>query len=251
MRNLLRAGAVLGRLRFMLASAPPRRVWWSGAARFRQQTPHPAKAPPPMGLINGSITYKKYRTADDLPKDFRESAGRNLAKHSFREIDPKKNPEMSIGWVNPLNPTDSNLSLEKVLMGKYVVLGMRRDKKSLPAAILKAQVSDAIRATLRERRAKKLPREEMAGLRETVKERLLAQVSATIALYEAVWDYEAGEVYFSSQAQKAAIEFADLFEETFGIPLEDVNLVTRAEAYIHDKGLDVELSTLERSHFGS
>lgn len=204
-----------------------------------------------MGLINGSITYKKFRLTDDLPKDFNETAGRSLARNAFREIDPKKNPEMSIGWVNPLNPTDSSLTLEKVLMGKYVVLGLRRDKKSLPAAILKAQVSDAIRATLRERRAKKLPREEMAGLRETVKERLLAQVSATITLYEAVWEFEAGDVYFSSQAQKAATDFADIFEETFGIALEEENLVTRAEGYIHAKGLNVELSQLERSHFGA
>ncbi len=62
----------------------------------------------PLGLINGSITYKLYRIDDKLPKDLKDTMSTNLAKFA-REINPKTNPEMSIGWVNVFNPIDTNL----------------------------------------------------------------------------------------------------------------------------------------------
>jgi hypothetical protein len=65
-----------------------------------------------------------------------------------------------------------------------------------------------------------------------------------------VWNYETGEVFFSAQAAKPAAEFAELFEETFKLSLEEINLVTRTENYIVDKGLGLELIDLEPSNFG-
>ena len=42
---------------------------------------------------------------------------------------------------------------------------------------------------------------------------MLAAVSPTTNLYEAVWNFETQDVYFSAQAGKIAVEFAELFEE--------------------------------------
>ena len=210
----------------------------------------PARNNDPMPLINGSVSYRKFALGDDLPKDFDQKLPTSLQRHAFREIDPRKNPEMSIGWVNALNPMDTALTVEKVLRGKYVVLGLRRDKKSLSGALLKARVNEAIRAALRERRTRKISREEIAGLRDTVKTEMLSHVSAATSLYEMLWNYEDGDVYFSCQAEKTCIEFMDIFEETFGVALVDVNLVARAERFIERTGMSVEIETLDPSHFG-
>ena len=78
---------------------------------------------------------------------------------------------MSIGWVNVFNPIDTNLTIEKVMQGKYIILGIRKDRKSLPAALLKAQLNEALRAQLRERRGKKLSREEVARSRRRSRNR--------------------------------------------------------------------------------
>ncbi len=118
------------------------------------------------------------------------------------------------------------------MQGKYIILGRRKDRKSLPAALLKAKLNEALRAQLRERRGKELSREEVASLKETVKEQMLAAVSPTTNLYEAVWNFETQDVYFSAQAGKIAVEFAELFEETFGLSLTEVTLPARAEAYV-------------------
>lgn len=204
-----------------------------------------------MALLSGTFTYRKYRLTEELPKNFKEALVQNLPRHAFREIQPQRNPESSVGWVNAFDPMDTHLGLEKVLFGKYILLGMRWDRKSIPAALLKVQLSSALKSQLRERKGRKLSREESVALRDTIREKMLAAVSPTTNLFEMVWNYETQEVYFSSVAGKATIQFAELFEETFKMPLEEQNLVTMTESYIERHGLGLELVDLEPANFGS
>ncbi|MCX7019875.1 MAG: recombination-associated protein RdgC [bacterium] len=203
-----------------------------------------------MGLINGSVTYTKFRVEEKLPKDFTDSLNTQLARHAFRDIDPKKNPEYSIGWVNAFNPLDTHLKIEKTLFGKYLVLGMRIDRKRLPPALLKARLTNAMRALAREKRVRKLSREDITGLKETLRAEMLASAGALTALFDAAWNYEAGEVYFSSASRKASEDFAELFGQTFELTLTAQNLVARAERIIDDIGSDAELATMQPAHFG-
>lgn len=204
-----------------------------------------------MALLSGTLTYKKFRITEELPKNFKESLVQNLPRHAFREIAPQRNPEYSIGWINAFDPMDTLLGLDKVLFGKYILLGIRRDKKSLSGPMLKAQLSAAIKAQLRERKGRKLSREESASLRDTIREKMLADISPATAFFEVVWNYETQEVFFSSLAAKACTEFAELFEETFKLPLEEQNLVSMTEAYIEQHGLGLELIDLEPANFGN
>lgn len=204
-----------------------------------------------MALLSGTFTYKKYRVTEELPKSFKEALVQNLPRNAFREIQPQRNPEFSVGWVNAFDPMDTHLGLEKVLFGKYILLGMRWDKKSIPAVLLKAQLSSALKAQVRERKGRKLSREESLSLRDTIREKMLAAVSPSTNLFEMVWNYETQEVYFSSLSGKATIQFAELFEETFKMPLEEQNLVSMTENYIERHGLGLDLIDLEASNFGS
>jgi DNA recombination-dependent growth factor C len=202
-----------------------------------------------MALLSGTFTFKKFKIIDELPGNFKETLVQNLPRHSFREISPQTNPELSIGWVNAFQPIDTRLTLEKALFGKYILLGLRRDKKNVAAALLRAQVSEAVRAQLRERRGKKLSREDVNTLRDTVREKMLAAVSPSTNFYEMVWNYETQEVYFSAQGGKAVDEFVELFEETFKLALEETNLASRTERYIEEKGLSLELIDIEPARF--
>jgi DNA recombination-dependent growth factor C len=188
---------------------------------------------------------------DDIPREFQQDLAKNLARFAFQEINPQTNPEYSIGWVPPFDPLEGNLAVEKVVLGKYILLGIRRDKKSISAPMLKAQISEALRAKRRERNGRKLSKEETNEVREQVKDKMIRSVSPVTNFYEMAWNYETGEIYFSSQAAKSATEFAELFEETFKLSLEDMNLVARTEDYIARKGLGLELIDLEPSNFGA
>lgn len=203
-----------------------------------------------MALFSGNFSYRKFRIVDDIPSDFQQNLPKNLARYAFREINPQTNPELSFGWVQPFDPLDAALPLEKVVLGKYILLGIRRDKKNISMPMLKAQISEAMRAKRSERSGRKLSREEINELREFVKDKLLASITPITNFYEMVWNYETGEVYFSAQSAKAATEFAELFEETFKLSLEEINLVSRTETYIEQKNLGIELIDLEPTNFG-
>lgn len=204
-----------------------------------------------MGLFSGSFTFRKFRVVDDIPGDFQQTLAQNLARYAFREINPQTNPEYSIGWVPPFDPLDGNLAVEKVVLGKYILLGLRRDKKSISAPMLKAQIGEALRAKRQERSGRKLSKEEINEVRELVKDRMIRSVSPVTNFFEMAWNFETGEVYFSSQATKAATEFAELFEETFKLGLEEMNLVARTEDFIFRKGIGLELVDLEATNFGA
>ncbi len=203
-----------------------------------------------MGLFHGTFTYRKFRITDDIPKDFQQNLAQSLARFAFREINPQTNPEYSIGWVQPFDPLDAKLTVEKVVLGKYILLGIRRDKKNVSMPMLKAQITEAIKAKRSERNGRKLSKEELNELRELTKDKLLNSVTPITSFYEMMWNYETGEVYFSAQAAKPAAEFAELFEETFKLPMEEINLVSRTENYIGEKGLGLELIDLEPANFG-
>ena len=203
-----------------------------------------------MSLFSGTFTYRKFRLADDIPSDFQQNLAKSLQRFAFREINPQTNPEYSIGWVQPFEPLESTLPVEKVVLGKYILLGIRRDKKNVSMPMLKAQINDAIRAKRRERSGKKLSKEEINETRDFVKDKLLASISPVTNFYEMMWNYESGEVFFSAQATKPAAEFAELFEETFKLSLEEINLVTRTESYIAHHNLGLELIDIEPTNFG-
>ncbi len=202
-----------------------------------------------MGILSGSVTYKKFRVEGKPDRSFQQNLALSLKRHAFREIDPKVNAEQSIGWINPYNPLDANLTVERVLIGSYLILGMRRDRKMISNAILKARLSDAMRAAAREKKLKKLPREQIFAMRETIREQLLASVSPQTALYDMAWNYETGTVYLSTQSRNTCVEFSELFEESFELSLTEMNLVSRTEDALLRLGVDAELSSLEPVHF--
>lgn len=204
-----------------------------------------------MGIINGSVTYRKFLVDEELPKDFKELLEHQLPRHRFREIDPKTNPELSIGWVNAFNPLDTNLGTEKIVFGKYLILGIRKDKKTIAGPLLKAQLNEAVKAQVRERKGRKLSRAEVAELKDNVKQALLARLTPSTTLFEMVWNYETQEVLFSSQSAAAGVELADLFQETFQLTLVETSLATRTERYINDTGVNMDLAAVEPAHFGA
>lgn len=204
-----------------------------------------------MALLSGTITYRKYRILDEVPRDFKERMVQRLPRHCFREINPETNPERSLGWVNPFSPLDAVLNLEKVLFGKYILLGLRKDEKRVPPPLLKARLTEAMKHAAKDRKGRRLGRDEIAALKETVKMKALGETSPVSTFQEAVWDYETQEVYFSSQATKPNIEFSELFEETFELALEDQNLVVRTERNILENGLQVELDDLDAANFAA
>src|SRR5690606_10947731 len=132
--------------------------------------------------------FKKFRVVDEIPKEFQQNLAKSLERFAFRDINPQTNPEFSIGWVQPFDPLEPGLPVEKVVLGKYILLGIRRDKKNISLPMLKAQINEAIRAKRRERSGRKLSKEEINETRDFVKDKMLASVTPVTNFYEMVWN---------------------------------------------------------------
>ncbi len=204
-----------------------------------------------MGLISGTVTYRKFRITDSIPKGFHEKLGLGLQRHAFREINPNSNPEQSVGWVNPSDPFDSDLTLDKVLIGDWILLGMRWDRKTVPTLLLKSRMAEKIRSTLSERRQRKLSREEVQQIRQSVKDALLSTVAPNTAVYDVLWNLKTGAVFLSAHATRVVDQFVDLFEETTSLGLEEITLVSRTEDFCDREGVECDLENLEETIFVS
>ncbi|MCX7625038.1 MAG: recombination-associated protein RdgC [Candidatus Sumerlaeaceae bacterium] len=204
-----------------------------------------------MGLINGSATYKRFQITDQLPKGFHERLVSGLLRYAFREIDPKTNSEQSVGWVNAVDPFDTDLSLDKILVADWIMLGIRWDRKSVPALLLKSKIAEKIRLTLAERRMRKLSREEIAQIRQAVKDSLLATLAPSTAVFEVLWNIRSNSVYLSTHASRVADYFVDLFEETTGLAIVEETLVSRVEDFCERQGMDFELESVDETSFVS
>jgi hypothetical protein len=173
-----------------------------------------------------------------------------MAGHAFRDIDPNKNLELSYGWVQAMDPGERITSLDQLVVGRYIVATVRRDSKAVTPALLKLEIRKALSAAARDKRSgRNLSREQVQDIRVAVRNKLLLAATPTTALFEMVWNYESGDVWYSTTASKPITEFVDLFEQTFGVFIEKVTAYTRADQYATRERLDVDLDGLERTVF--
>lgn len=204
-----------------------------------------------MGLINGAATYTRFTVIERIPDDFQANANARLQRFMFRNIDPKVNAEKSVGWVHYENPMHTRFHFENTIIGEFIVLAMRIDRKAITPIMFKAQIQQQMSQWAQDpkNKGKKISREELNKLRDEIKSQMLAVVPPQTTVMEMVWNFSAGIVYFSSQSRKAIEEFVDLFGTTFELTLNELDLVTRTEDFLDRSALDVVFEDLRPSRF--
>ncbi|MBN1867282.1 recombination-associated protein RdgC [Candidatus Sumerlaeota bacterium] len=189
-----------------------------------------------MPLSTGAVTCRAYTVAEPPQGDFLSGLARDLQRHAFQPVQAARGQMRSIGWVNPRNILDIKLSPEKVRFEDYVVLGMRVDKVTVNARLLKAHYAEEATRVLREHRKKVLGREERAALLEKVRLELAARQTPSTSLYEMAWNVRTHRVYFSATSQALNLEFCDLFSDTFHAGLTPLFPFLRAERKCKSEG---------------
>ncbi|NQU43696.1 recombination-associated protein RdgC [bacterium] len=199
-----------------------------------------------MSLISGAISARVYRVEEPPARDALHELGKDLKRYAFQPVRVDRSPR-SMGWVSPRNLLDTDLAIEKVLFEDFVVLGLRLDKVTVNAKLLKAYYQQAVQKLLKDQQRKQLSRDERAALMERTKIDLMAQQSPTTSLYEMAWNLTSHHVYFSATSTALNTEFADLFQETFHTGLTPLFPYLRAEPKAQKEGLAEALMQLEPS----
>ncbi|HBA86918.1 MAG TPA: exonuclease [Geobacter sp.] len=188
-----------------------------------------------MGILANTVSVCHFKVQGELPKEeIYTWATKQLAANRFNPID-QGTEELSLGWVHLDDPKTSEFdSPATCCRDHYLMFTLRRDKRSVPSAILKAHLEKAQDEFLAENPGfTKVPKQKKEDLKEAVHAMLLSQTLPTPATYDAVWDTQNGILTFSSLSPKVIELFEDHFKKTFeGLRVSAFHPYARAESVL-------------------
>ena len=130
--------------------------------------------------------------------------------------------------------------------GNYVTFSLRLDTRRIPPAIIKKQLSLALKAEKEKMQAqgkKFISRERKKELKEQVLLRLRQRFLPTPAEFNVVWEPDRNEVWFASTQGKMIDLFMEAFLNTIDLHLEQIEPYSLAEGLLDD----VEMGKLDSS----
>lgn len=171
-----------------------------------------------MGLLSSKVSITRYRVEGTIESSTLETVRRGLEANVIGDIDEDAS-EIAMGWTSFESPFRPRFSDASFSIGDYFVFSLRIDKKSVPPKILKKHIERETAKRLGETEREYLTKIEKQELKEAVTQVLLKRIPATPNVYDLIWQYEAGAVWFFSN-QKAANEALEtLFAQSFRLTL--------------------------------
>ena len=203
-----------------------------------------------MPALSGSLTYARLFVEGALPDDFRERFGAAIQLRAMRPLEADDEALERSGWCAIGDPFELDLSYERVFYNDYVNLGLRTDRWSIPAALVRTHLKEAEALYLEKKKRARLSKHERAELKELVLRRLRKQSVPQVRAVDVSWSLGEGIVRYFSHSPRAIAGLLDLFGKTFTglklVPEAPYTLATRLglseaeqEAWDHLEPIDL------------
>ncbi|MBJ6726882.1 recombination-associated protein RdgC [Geomesophilobacter sediminis] len=191
-----------------------------------------------MGILANTVSICHFQVQGELPakEELYSWTLNRLAGNRFNPID-QGSEELSVGWVHLDDPRSSEFDTPAACWrDHYLMFTLRRDRRAVPSAILKAHLDREYERWLGENPGyAKVPKQEKETLKEAVHATLLSQTLPTPSTYDAVWDTQTGMLTFSSLSPKVIELFEEEFKKTFeGLRLSAFHPYARAESVLDE-----------------
>lgn len=187
-------------------------------------------------ILSGSFSGRRFRVGGTPPPDPAKQFAKALTRDAFKPIELTTDRTESVGWVNPRQLLDSEVTWDKVLFDDVVVLGLRSDQRKISRTMLRARIAQAENERRSERGGMKIGREERNDLKKAIEADLLRQTPPSTNVHEVAWDTHTRVLWFSATAQGAAEKMQDIFERTFGLTLTPLGPHTLADEHVQRVG---------------
>lgn len=171
-----------------------------------------------MQLMASTLSLTRYIAQGELAGPVMDTVRGGLKDHMIREIDNDP-AARSVGWTVSDNPFNPDFETAGLVFGTSLVFSLRIDKKSVPAKIVNKHYAVAVKKRLAETEREHLSKNEKREIKDEVLHRLYLRIPAAPGVYDVVWNYEAGDVWFFSNLKEANEELETLFSKSFKVSL--------------------------------
>jgi len=169
-----------------------------------------------MGLLSSSTSVTQYQVEGQLEEPIIDTVANGLKKQTIVDIDG--NPSLAAaGWTSFKTPYEPGFEDHSFVIGIDFVFSLRIDKKSIPQKLVHKQV---LHQSAKKQKALKrdfLSNDEKKIIKEGVIASLSLKVPAIPSIYDVVWQYEKGIVWFFSNLKTANEHLESLFVKSFGL----------------------------------
>lgn len=203
-----------------------------------------------VGVLAGSISYTLYHVDGEVSERYHEEFLERIEEFKFEPLLPDSEDDTTIGWVRVDDMLRWDFTKDSVFRDNYVLLSLRTDRWSFPAALLRATVAQRTEAFKEEKGRTRLSKMEREVIREDIRREFKKQMLPSAGTVDMAWDVKQGIVRFWSQSGRAKEQFQEFFESTFDLRLHENNPYIAARA-LSLSGDEVEaLADLEYTDFG-
>lgn len=171
-----------------------------------------------MGISRGGVTLTRYKVSGETPRDFWDFVDRRIRANLFVSID-EGTEEQAVGWCSIHDYLDTKFAFASYALDPYVVLGMRLDRRRVPAGQIKRQHRQEVAKALALREGRGLSLADRGDLKEKVRLDLLRRAVPQTQVLEVVWNTSNGELWVATASRGLLDIFEDLFRRTFDLQL--------------------------------
>ena len=171
-----------------------------------------------MGLLSPSVSITQYRVEGQLPSPVNEHVTETLKKNMISDIDNDAS-EQTIGWTAFDDPFQPNFEGSRFVIDTAWVFSLRIDKKSIPAKVLKKHYNMEMAKRLAESGRDYLSKTEKQQIKDHVLTVLSTRIPATPNIYDILWKYEEGRLWFFTNLKAANEALETLFTRSFKLRL--------------------------------
>jgi recombination associated protein RdgC len=171
-----------------------------------------------MGILSSSTSVTRYRVEGRLENPIIDKICEGLNKGIITDIDNQPS-EQTVGWTSFKSPFAPDFEGSNFLVGTYVVFSLRIDKKSIPPKLLQKHLAAESAQRLKAQERDFLSNEEKNALKDQIILRLNQKMPAVPSVYDVVWQYEPGHLWFFSNLKSANEHLETHFLKNFGLHL--------------------------------
>lgn len=192
-----------------------------------------------MGIHSNTVSVYQYRVigTDKGPSWVAE----RLGNKRFVPIDDLADDER-VGWVTIDDTNGGDFTNINVFSREpYYAFTLRRDKRSVPPAALKALVDRECAKWLEQRPAlSKVPLRRRMEIKDAVRAALLSKAIPVPSTWDVVWNRDTSILTVCAVTEKALDLVEDVFQKTFDeVSLEPLHPMARARLVLDDKGREL------------